>query len=193
VFANGNPSATMKKITLLALLVLPTLADATSPLVNENANAIKWTVRKLTWDDFQGVPAADSHGDAATAIRIKAEPYYKRKKLYYEIHAWFIPSKSWYRYKTDELLAHEQLHFDIAELFARQARQKVAELQAAGEKDIDVYNNAIQEILNRSNEVDHAYDRETLHGSLPRAQASWRLKTDIELMLLQQYEINKAP
>jgi hypothetical protein len=178
----------MKKFILLSLLILFFHGLATSYSVSEPSSAIEWSDRKLTWQDFQGLRGDESYGDAATAIHIKAEPYYKKRKLYYSIRAWFIPTKSWYRYKSDELLAHEQLHFDLAELYARKARHKVAELQAQGEKDIDVYNSALQCILNESNDADYNYDLETLHGSLPKAQASWRFKTDVNLILLQEYK-----
>lgn len=177
----------MKKFFLLSLLIVVNHGLATSHTGKEFSAAIRWSDERLTWEDFQGVPNAASAGDAATAIRIKAEPFYRKKKLNYSIHADFIPSKSWYRFKTDALLGHEQLHFDLAELYARKARQKVAELQEKGENDIDVYNAEIQKILNESNDADRNYDRETLHGSLLKAQESWRFRTNVELTLLQEY------
>jgi hypothetical protein len=172
------------KYLIVSLTGTLLLIAATSHSVTD---AFLWSERKLTWDDFRGIPDPESHADAATAIRIKAEPFYKKRKLHYRVSAWFVPSKSWCRFKTDELLAHEQLHFDIAELYARKARKKVIELEQAGETDIDAYNSALQTILNESNEVDSDYDRETMHGSLPRAQASWRFKVDVEMMLLRAY------
>jgi hypothetical protein len=178
----------MKKLILLTLISLLSLKDATSHSVSATSTAIQWTGQKLSWNDFQGQPDPRSNGDAATAIRIDAKPYYKKRKLCYTITTWFIPSKSWYRFKSDELLAHEQLHFDLAELYARKARKKVRDLQAQGENNIDIYNDALQSILNESNDADQAYDRETLHGSLSEAQVSWRFKTDVELQLLQEYQ-----
>jgi hypothetical protein len=155
------------------------------------ASLISWrSDYKLTWADFTGTPDENALGDAGTAIRIKAKPYYKGRKLHYDINAYFIPSKSWFRNQSDELLLHEQLHFDLAELYARMARQKVAELQSKNVNDLEILNAAVQQILDESNIADLNYDLETLHGSLPKAQARWEFKTQLELQLLRQFGEN---
>lgn len=171
---------------LIALVVVVLFSNADFP--SNNNDLIVWQAdRKLSWSDFRGSVNYNSHGDAATAVRISAQPYYERSKLRYKIEATFIPTKSWYKTPSESLLAHEQLHFDIAELYARKARRKVQELKSNNVRDIELYNAAIQEILNESNDVDVAYDIETLHGSLPKAQESWTFRIALELNLLQEF------
>jgi hypothetical protein len=171
----------MKKILFFFLVSL--VSSGYNLPSRETNSVISWSKDyKLTWSDFKGTPDTDSHGDAATAIRIEAKPYYKGRKLFYDVNTLFIPEKSWYRHQSDE-----QLHFDLAELYARKARKKIAELQLAKVRDVKYYNKAIQEILNESNEADIEYDRETLHGSLPKAQSRWKFKVELELVLLEEY------
>ncbi|ELR70574.1 hypothetical protein C900_03555 [Fulvivirga imtechensis AK7] len=149
---------------------------------------IEWTPSyQLNWNDFAGQPGAGAIGDAGTAVAIKAKPYIEKSKIHYIVHALFDKHKSWYRDKSPSLLAHEQLHFDLAELYARKARKKIIEIALTGETDLKVYNQAVQKILNESNMIDRQYDAETLHGSITKKQQEWKERVDKELIALQSY------
>ena len=143
---------------------------------------------KLQWDDFQGEPDKGSLGDAGTAVQIKAKPYLVKKEIRYDVEALFNRKKSWARDTSPSLLAHEQLHFDIAELYARKIRKKIRELQKQRVNDIKTFNEAIQTLLIESNEVDAQYDLETLHGALSRKQAEWSSRIKQELASLRIYK-----
>ena len=143
---------------------------------------------KLQWDDFQGEPDENSLGDAGAAVKISAKPFLVKNRIKYDVVATFNRKKSWARDKSVSLLAHEQLHFDIAELYARKIRKKISELRDQGVNDIKTYNSAIQELLLESNEADERYDLETLHGALSRKQATWAAKVKNELAALQRYK-----
>ena len=142
---------------------------------------------KLQWDDFQGEPDKNSLGDAGAAVKITAKPFLVKNRIKYDVVASFNRKKSWARDKSASLLAHEQLHFDIAELYARKIRMKIRELSDRGVNDIKIYNAAIQELLLESNEADEQYDLETLHGAMSKKQAAWTAKVKDELAALQRY------
>jgi hypothetical protein len=174
------------KSTIL-LFVLFTLL--TSFNTTEDQNKLLWSDHgQLTWADFKGQPKQNSFGDALTAVNISAKPYVKNRKLNYVVKAYFLKDKSWCKVRSGNLLEHEQLHFDIAELYARKVRQKVAELQSAGIKDHRIYNNAIHHILAESNEMDHQYDRQTLNGSLLNKQLTWELEVRIQMSELRAFQ-----
>lgn len=90
----------------------------------------------LSWENFEGQRTEDAIGDAGTAIRIIAKPYYIGKAIHYQVYALFDKKKSWAIEQGTALLAHEQLHFDIAELYARKIRKKVKEMAESNEKDL---------------------------------------------------------
>ena len=159
-----------------------------SSFSNPTSTAIEWTeYRSLSWDDFRAAADKHSHGDASTAIRISAKPYMKKGKLFYDVNAWFLPERSWYKSKSENLLAHEQLHFDLAELYARKIRYLVSDYRKMGVKDPKKYHAAIQQLLDESNSIDQQYDSETLHGSLRSKQASWERKVRLEMAILSNY------
>lgn len=170
------------QFSLLPLVII--LMSATE----KKSTYIGWTPsRKLQWEDFRGVANHHSHADAATAVQISARPFYYKKKLHYDVRAYFIPEQSWYREKSETLLRHEQLHFDIAELYARKVRKMIAAYAQMGVKDVDDYNEAIRKILNESNRLDAQYDFSTLHGTIQQEQARWEKEIDMELSQLDRF------
>ena len=129
----------------------------------------------------------DSHADAATGIHLSSLPYRYKNRIFYRVDAYFIPSRSWVRERSERLLAHEQLHFDIAELYARGARKKISELRQMGVRDVAEYNFAIQKVLEESNDTDRLYDRETIHGAISEKQKRWEREIALELQVLERF------
>src|SRR6218665_2010601 len=80
--------------------------------------------RKLTWDDFKGVPDTNSIGGAATYSGfVTKSRYTSDTSVSVVISAVFYKKESWKKtqYQTVLSLQHEQGHFDITEVFARKA------------------------------------------------------------------------
>lgn len=152
-------------------------------------DVIEWNeFRRLAWTDFMGERPGDAAGDAGTVVQIKAKPFMVKKKVHYDVAAYFVKSKSWSSAQVPSLLRHERLHFDIAELYARKIRQRVAELQANKINKVESFNLAIEELLQESNRMDIDYDAETLHGGLPTKQAEWEKKIKSQLDSLKKFK-----
>lgn len=177
----------MKKRLPLLLLLLSVCAWAQPP-GDSSHDLLPWNESyHLQWDDFQGMPGEDAIGDAGTAVQIKAKPFSVRNLIRYDVVALFNRKKSWSRDQSPALLDHERLHFDIAELYARKIRKRIAQLRGAGVNDVKTYNAEIKKLLAESNKVDYQYDIETLHGALSRQQAEWSQKVKAGLKELERY------
>lgn len=149
---------------------------------------IEWNpFYQLQWDDFRGEPAPGARGDAGAVVKIQAQPYRIKDEVFYDVKALFNRDKSWVRDGSDILLKHERLHFDLAELYARKIRQRIEQLKHDHVKDISVFNAAIRELLDESNEVDIRYDVETLHGAMSRQQKKWNLSVCDELKAMEHF------
>ncbi len=76
--------------------------------------------------------------------------------------------------KNDELLKHEQGHFDILVLVTRALARELESLEAESAQDLG---NLFKEAGDRHNDravtIDTAYDRETEHSRKKQAQAKW--------------------
>src|SRR2546426_5352142 len=116
----------------LVLLCFAILAVTTSllPAAPQRLSApIPWSsTRKLTWDDYQmALPDKRDH-DSLTHSEIVYKTNWQcpHRELYFTVIAFFHPEGSWVNpeAKSDDLLRHEQLHFDLAEYYARTLKLK---------------------------------------------------------------------
>jgi hypothetical protein len=106
------------------------------------------------------------------------------------------PEGSWWNPKTvanpEWMLRHEQLHFDIAEVFARRRSRESAADVAATRTVADTPGEAVALFAKRWStlfgsviagllDVQDSYDRETRHGTVPKVQTEWFAKVRRDL------------
>jgi predicted secreted Zn-dependent protease len=104
------------------------------------------------------------------------------------ISCYYNPNRSWTKSKdSDYLLAHEQLHFDITELFVRKLRKQLAEFG----NDCEGLSKHIEDYYNRNYKefvaYQDRYDRETKHSLNKEKQQFWEEKVSRELKELKSY------
>ncbi|MGK7392810.1 MAG: DUF922 domain-containing protein [Candidatus Cyclobacteriaceae bacterium M2_1C_046] len=180
----------MKKLILFFFTLIISCGIYAQDKLYNPAEYIPWASNfKLNWELYEAKPDAGYFGDAGTAVKIQAKPSIVNGSVDYQVHALFNKKKSWYKERSDELLAHEQLHFDIAELTARKIRKRIDQLKKANVKDIKIYNEEIEKLLNASNALDDEYDKKTLHGILKKEQSHWEKQIYTELKKLSKYEL----
>ncbi|HUQ96965.1 MAG TPA: DUF922 domain-containing protein [Chitinophagaceae bacterium] len=149
---------------------------------------IPWvTTTRLSWDDFLCAPKRNTDAVASTSTALGMAYQIKGGKLFYQVSCKFSKQKSWGLVKTPYILAHEQGHFDITEIFTRKLYQalKGYRLQPATfQKDI----NAIYEAIVQAKEAfQAAYDGETDHSRNKRKQEEWLERIDTLLEDTQPY------
>ena len=164
----------------------------------ETKDIIYWNKQtKLTWKDFQGIRPEHEFTDygtevmAASAVEIRYLAMILGKSISFKVYCRFVKNKSWTKDTiSQKLLAHEQLHFDIGELYARKIRQKIFLLKEHGVKNYDIYKHEIDKLLAERDSTDIKYDKETLHGAIDFAQQEWNKKIEEELHELKDYAVN---
>jgi len=117
-------------------------------------------------------------------------------ELLFYVEALFVKSKSYITKQSEYVLKHEQIHFDICELYARKLRQKISEknfkkVKNFSEEIQEMYQKVAEEHLKEQNK----YDSETEHGLNSARQKVWQEEVDKQLKLLEKYnstEINIA-
>lgn len=145
-------------------------------------NAIPWeTSRKLTWKDFKGKPFKTAWAAATTASGISYSFTGQERgdgyELDFKVNAFFYPDKSWYQPKLcdDVVLRHEQLHFDISELYARKLRIKLDSTRFTKnvKEEVKVLYEQTLEELHRTQSQ---YDYETNYSRDQEQQLRWNKK-----------------
>ena len=126
----------------------------------------------LHFSDFKAKPGRSFQGLTYSGLYLDMKKDNKKTQVF--CYTVFISQKSFLKDSSDELLKHEQLHFDITELYARKMRQQISKISFQNEKNASL---AIQKIYNSvttafNNEQDE-YDKETEHGINKAKQKQW--------------------
>lgn len=140
----------------------------------ENREIIPWSVRRnLTWEDFQGESRRGTDAVASTSTSLGIAYQLRNGELTYEVTCTFSKPKSWGSTRTPYILAHEQAHFDITELFARKLNHKLQEYQFNKKTYKQDLNAIYQSIVSEKEAMQQAYDGETDHSRKRRIQYEW--------------------
>lgn len=144
--------------------------------------------RKLTWNDFQGKPMDNTAEVAMTASSVEFYYYTKNNQVGWTVTAKYFPKLSWSKknLQSDYILKHEQLHFDITELYTRLFRKRLKE-SVKSIKDMDKIKSISKQIMKEWNNEENDYDRETQHSTDEKKQAEWNLNLQQRLDALKEF------
>jgi hypothetical protein len=160
-----------------------------------NNKSIPWQENyKLTWTNFQGIPNANIEAAAITASGISFGYHVKKvndkvESFKVEVVAHFYPEKSWVKTEKadNHILSHEQLHFDITELYSRKLRKAISEVSAS--QNVNTKLDEIHsKIVTDLNNFQNLYDSETDFSRNIEAQAKWQEFINNELESLKNYQ-----
>ena len=154
--------------------------------------------RKLTWQDFKGknTTGFDTRKAETTTQIITLNTYYDENEVpVYEIGCFFLPFKSWTITSETFALEHEQLHFDIGELYTRKIRKKFDSLHSVKEKDFEIYRVIFDSLNIKCQKYNTLYDSEVYKLNEKdevifnhRKQKVWINKVKEEMQQLKDYE-----
>ena len=137
---------------------------------------------------------------AISAIRIEYSSFQRNKNSVpdFSIKTYFDPNESWMLLKNDYVLQHEQIHFDLTELYARKMRKSVESLRQKNVTNISIYQKKIQYWNVMKEKASNQFDADNqdyyikigqkiLFQKNPKQEA-WKKKVDRELF---QYSLFK--
>ena len=165
---------------LLAALV------ATIPCPPCSAQRILWAdTVELTVADFRG-PLGDTRhaAEANTGIKTRSRAGEDARTFVVEAETFFDPCQSWFRRgrgtaADSSTLAHERIHFDIAEVFARRLLRRYAEEIDSHAEFLRRHDRIYDEVWREVDRTQQRYDREVYDE--PAATARWRAWADAAL------------
>ncbi len=166
----------LKYHILISCIALAGLALLAYTKKSEVVKSIHWSERLLRWDDFPIIDDIPGDYHAMVYSNIQFEGNRDDKSL--RIFAQMIPHLSG-RVIEDEtdmeqLLIHEQNHFNITEYYARLFRKEVISI---GEENLT--NSDLQRLgkkyLEKINVMQDVYDRESKHNTEWQKQRYWEL------------------
>lgn len=151
--------------------------------VAETDKIIPWKIRRsLVWDDFRSEPKKEGDAVASTSTSLGLSYQVRDGRLTYHVTCDFSKEKSWGSLRTNYILAHEQAHFDITELYARKLHETLSYYQfnpVTYKADIStIYNRIVKE----KEDMQEAYDGQTDHSRKTTRQLEWLEKIEKLLM-----------
>lgn len=160
------------------VIVIPLLMVCSFNTNDSDPLKILWTSDyKLSWEDFQGDPDTIriETEECVTKTRIEVTTKISESQIEFQVPCYFEKDKSWADGNvTDELLNHEQVHFDIAEIYARTLRRKLAEIEYISRNDLYAkINDLYHEVIAACVEFQMRYDKETNHSKNTTNQRIW--------------------
>ncbi|MDB5233349.1 MAG: hypothetical protein JWR44_342 [Hymenobacter sp.] len=155
---------------------------------------ILWSAsRPLTLADFVGHPGPSDRLAASTSSNIQAGAACRDFVFTGTVTATFDPATSWFRNPNSPtaatLLRHEQVHFDITEVYARIMRQRMLVFQGKADcnKLQPAFNNFTKGVYAEWDKEQNRYDAETNHGLNAARQAYWEKQTQVKLAQLETF------
>lgn len=174
----------MARLTQITIILLFVLTDLSAQQLQEE---VIWdSSRKLSWKDFKGDIPPNAAASATTASGLRyaysANLRHHEVELDFEITAFFYPKESWYKPTLcdAQVLQHEQLHFDITQLYAMKMKERV-ERTTFSENVKEEIAKMYQEILAELSELQQRYDLETNFSRNQEGQVKWvsRIKNEL--------------
>ena len=165
-------------------------------LIESNAfikrSRINWDAKnQINLDDFHGLPnyiVLLIHGyDAAIYSFFDYKTINENDTVI--IKAFMSNHKSWFAKNVvniSSLLQHEQYHFNITELVARNFRKEVSELSTKN-WDKKTLKKLYKRNLGYLRMIQDSYDRETNHSSISLQQRKWERIVDTMLYIFKDY------
>lgn len=152
------------------------------------------TERPLKWADFWATPpyktaTLRSHFAAVTVTVLVLDPYHVDPEtgwVKHRVYAAMDRTQSYYdtTRASPAILRHEQLHFDIAEWYARKLNQV---LEAKGYIPREMGNEIFRKYFAEYQQIQDTCEQETQYGQYTLQQMTWEKEVAKKLATLYHY------
>ena len=156
-----------------------------------NGLAINWHAHdKLDYSDFKaGKKNSRGFAIATASSNFGYEVDENNNGFSIDIYVHFYCKESWWNpnIRMDDVLSHEQLHFDICELYGRKFYKAVLELQKDGKFNEYSVERLYGKMETEFDKYQDLYDDETDHSTNGDMQRYWDEYIHMELERLSEY------
>lgn len=142
-----------------------------------DGSAINWSPNNpLKWSDFKARHKPVSGAAVATSTcGFGYDGIISGDQITVNVYVRFYCNESWYHkdYTLTEVLKHEQLHFDICELYGRIFYKNVLFLRKSGSLNERTLKKTLNKVRDEYDAMQDRYDDETNHSTDGVKQREW--------------------
>lgn len=157
-------------------LIILTAFFCFSSLLTYSQHTIQWNEnQQLTWEDFAGKVNDSSRFDAECFAEIRYNyKFHSPDNFEFDVCANFNKNTSWTRIglQSNELLKHEQMHFNIAELFAKKLKRDFDTYSYTARYNMQILQ-VFDQVKIEYQAMQLEYDEETNHSLNKVKQKEW--------------------
>jgi hypothetical protein len=133
-------------------------------------------VHKLNWSEYKEVPPKDSPYSAATgyewSMDITTNSY---GEISADVHCYFLPYYSYTRTSDSVVLAHENYHLVLANIYCQQLRKALKAISGCKNCE-ETVNSMYQMTWQKMEDEQYLYDLQTQHSLNRTEQTKWEAK-----------------
>ncbi len=153
--------------------------------------AIDWVPgHRLKWSDFKAYEKKSPGFAVATSTcGFGYEAEEENDEIRVNVYVRFFCYESWRMpgMKMREVLQHEQLHFDICELYGRRFYAEILELRKRHALTFESLDNLLEQLRKEYEIIQDRYDMETGHSTNTEAQHRWERMTVEQLKRMDRF------
>jgi hypothetical protein len=162
----------------------------------DTTKMLLWSDKRLEWSNFSEDNSYEKYGNYYSKLHWEYLLYFNKldsidNQIQIFIGAFIVPNLCWvskHAVGNYDVLRHEQLHFDIAELFARKFRYDLLQRQIALKKYKKVINKLKNSYYFDLTKMQQYYDDDTNHGTDTKRQVWWQTNIFLQLKELELYK-----
>ena len=190
-----KPGLAIALAVVICVLITPLTFAGERNNSRSEEKEITWKKnRKLSWADFQGpIPHdIDENTAAATYCGIGFETNTistRNTDLKIKVYNTFYINNSWAKPEemNDDVLAHEQGHFDLCELYTRKLRERLSNVNVDVNTLKPVLRSIYDKLQTEYKARQEAYEGETAHGvNIPQPR-KWQQILERELSATEKW------
>lgn len=143
---------------------------------------------RLTFPCFRAIPDTNVTFAAMSAIKVGYASTIQNDTLIIKVYCSFLINYSWIKEYKQEIVDHEQVHFDIGEYYKRLLVKGILNSRFTKKNYKDtLYSLYKENVLNR-NYTNKIYDQETDHSLNKKKQKQWASTISQNLLMLKNYD-----
>jgi hypothetical protein len=141
----------------------------------------------LRFNDFKGKPAKSGTLLATSVLQFQFKFHFFDDIFWYELRTSFLKKESWASIGDSSLMVHEQLHFDLMEVYSRILKKQFQEFTNMQVND-SIVRKTYKVIENQCKADQELFDEQTGHGINSLATKEWTYKIRKMLDSLDAYK-----
>ena len=152
-------------------------------VVSDSVDVVEDNVAALTRTGITYYLTTDKINRKPVSIRITVQATIHKENTFIKEKVLDFPASV-----KQRLLMHEQKHFDISEIFAREAVKELQELKLTKDDYQQEISNFVNEKFKAAEEYQRFYDLDTRNGEDFAAQDEWDERIALQLEALERYK-----